>query len=66
MESRINKRATPSRGSAEETFNYKRTFRDDNGIPAVIGIAFGYCPESSASRRLITGVKRTLANTQTR
>ena len=39
-----------------EAFNYKRTLRDDDGIPAVIEVAFGYCPEGPPVRRIITGV----------
>jgi hypothetical protein len=31
-------------------------FRDDDGIPAVIEIAFGYIPKGRPSRRIITGV----------
>jgi DNA topoisomerase VI subunit B len=38
------------------SFSYKRTFRDDDGIPAVIEIAFGYCPDAPPRRRIITGV----------
>jgi DNA topoisomerase VI subunit B len=38
------------------TFNYKRTFRDDAGLPTVIEIAFGYCPSARPVRRLIAGV----------
>ena len=43
-------------GANLETFNYKRMLRDDDGIPAVIEIAFGYCPEEMRERRIITGV----------
>jgi DNA topoisomerase VI subunit B len=38
------------------SFSYKHTFRDDDGIPAVIEIAFGYCPDAPPKRRIITGV----------
>jgi DNA topoisomerase VI subunit B len=43
-------------GADLKTFNYKRTLRDDGGIPAVIEIAFGYCPKALPIRRIITGV----------
>jgi len=43
-------------GAHLETFNYKRMLRDDDGIPAVIEIAFGYCPNGTRERRIITGV----------
>jgi DNA topoisomerase VI subunit B len=40
------------------TFNYKRMLRDDAGLPTVIEVAFGYCPNPNARpiRRLIAGV----------
>jgi hypothetical protein len=43
-------------GADLKTFNYKRLLRDDAGLPTVIEIAFGYCPDAPATRRLITGV----------
>jgi DNA topoisomerase VI subunit B len=43
-------------GADLQTFNYKRILRDDDGIPAVIEIAFGYCPEGPPIRRIIPGV----------
>ena len=43
-------------GADLKTFNYKRMLRDDAGLPTVIEIAFGYCPEARPIRRLITGV----------
>jgi DNA topoisomerase VI subunit B len=43
-------------GVNPETFNYKRLLRDDDGIPAVIETAFGYCPDGPPQRRIITGV----------
>ena len=43
-------------GADLKTFNYKKTLRDDEGIPAVIEVAFGYCPNGPAERRIITGV----------
>jgi DNA topoisomerase VI subunit B len=39
-----------------ETFNYKRRFRDDNGVPAVIEVGFGFCPSGPPERRLVLGV----------
>jgi len=43
-------------GADLESFSYKRTLRDDDGIPAVIEVAFGYCPKGPPIRRIITGV----------
>jgi DNA topoisomerase VI subunit B len=43
-------------GADLETFNYKRTLRDDNGLPSVIEMAFAYCPNGLSTRRIITGV----------
>jgi len=43
-------------GADPNTFNYKRLVRDDAGLPTVIEIAFAYCPDAMATRRLITGV----------
>jgi DNA topoisomerase VI subunit B len=42
-------------GAEFQTFNYKRTLRDEGGVPAVIEIAFGYCPNAPSVRRIITG-----------
>jgi hypothetical protein len=43
-------------GVDPRTFNYKRTLCDDDGLPAVVEVAFGYCPEGFPERRIITGV----------
>jgi DNA topoisomerase VI subunit B len=43
-------------GADLETFKYRRTFGDRNGIPEVIEAAFGWCPDSAKQRRIITGV----------
>jgi DNA topoisomerase VI subunit B len=43
-------------GADLETFKYRRTFGDRNGIPEVIEAAFGWCPDSANQRRIITGV----------
>jgi DNA topoisomerase VI subunit B len=44
-------------GVEMESFNYSRTFDvTDDGVPCVVEFAFGWCPESEAERRLITGV----------
>ena len=43
-------------GADLRTFNYKRTLRTDEGVPAVVEVAFGYCPEELPARRIITGV----------
>jgi hypothetical protein len=37
------------------SFKYSKTLRDDDGIPAVVKIVFGYCANLK-SRRIITGV----------
>jgi DNA topoisomerase VI subunit B len=42
-------------GADLQTFQYKRVLRDDDGMPAVIEIAFGYCPNGEEERRIITG-----------
>jgi len=43
-------------GADPESFNYTKTLRTDDGIPAVIEMAFGYCPDARPVRRIITGV----------
>jgi DNA topoisomerase VI subunit B len=43
-------------GADLKTFNYKRVLRDDDGIPAVVEVAFGYCPKGSPIRRIVTGI----------
>jgi hypothetical protein len=43
-------------GAHAESFNYTKTLRTDDGIPAVVEIAFGYCPDAPPVRRIITGV----------
>jgi DNA topoisomerase VI subunit B len=45
-------------GARLETFQYKRFIRDDDGIPSVIELAFGYCPsgDDMLQRRIIAGV----------
>jgi hypothetical protein len=43
-------------GADPASFKYTRTLRDDDGIPAVVEVGFGYCPNSTAGRRMITGV----------
>jgi hypothetical protein len=45
-------------GARLETFQYKRFIRDDDGIPSVIELAFGYCPSDvdMLQRRIIAGV----------
>jgi DNA topoisomerase VI subunit B len=42
-------------GVNPETFNYRCMLRDDDGIPAVIETAFGYCPDGPPARRIIVG-----------
>jgi hypothetical protein len=43
-------------GSEEATFKYSRSFGDTHGIPDVVESAFGWCPDSTSGRRIITGV----------
>jgi len=43
-------------GVNPETLTYKRMFRNDEGVPAVIETAFGYCPDGPPKRRFIVGV----------
>jgi DNA topoisomerase VI subunit B len=43
-------------GAELRAFNYKRALRIDDGVPAVVEVAFGYCPEGPAVRRIINGV----------
>jgi hypothetical protein len=42
-------------GADPRSFNYKRLLCDNDGLPAVIEAAFGWCPEGDF-RRIITGV----------
>ena len=42
-------------GCQPESFNYKRTLGEQEGIPFVQETAFGYCPKGKG-RRLVTGV----------
>jgi hypothetical protein len=48
-------------GAALETFNYRRTVGEADGIPDVIETAFGYCPDGANERRIITGVNWSVA-----
>ena len=43
-------------GADLETFRYRRTFGETDGIPDVIETAFGWCPDGANKRRIITGV----------
>jgi DNA topoisomerase VI subunit B len=43
-------------GARLDTFQYKRALRDDDDNPAVVELAFGYCPRGPDERRIITGV----------
>jgi DNA topoisomerase VI subunit B len=42
-------------GADEETFKYKREFVVDGGVPQVVEVAFGYCPEGD-ERQIVAGV----------
>ena len=44
-------------GAHEKTFRYQSQIGDgEDGMPAVLETAFGYCPKDRTSRRIITGV----------
>jgi hypothetical protein len=43
-------------GADSASFKYTKTLRNDDGIPPVVEVGFGYCPNSTAGRRIITGV----------
>ena len=43
-------------GAALETFQYRRTVGETDGVPDVIETAFGWCPDGAKERRIITGV----------
>jgi hypothetical protein len=43
-------------GVSRETFEYKTAAFNWDGIPYLIEAAFGYCPEGSPVRRIITGI----------
>jgi hypothetical protein len=43
-------------GAELQAFRYKRNFGDTDGIPDVIETAFGWCPEGTNERRIITGL----------
>jgi DNA topoisomerase VI subunit B len=43
-------------GADLETFQYRRTVGETDGVPDVIEAAFGWCPDGADERRIITGV----------
>jgi DNA topoisomerase VI subunit B len=43
-------------GADLETFKYRRTVGETDGVPDVIEAAFGWCPGGAKERRIITGV----------
>jgi DNA topoisomerase VI subunit B len=43
-------------GANPQTFQYRRVAGETDGIPDVIETAFGYCPDGTAERRIITGL----------
>jgi hypothetical protein len=43
-------------GVAPESFDYKKAELEHDGGPYLIEFAFGYCPEGTGDRRIITGV----------
>ena len=48
-------------GAAPESFNYKRSEIECDGVPYLAEAAFGYCPEGADERRIITGVNWSVA-----
>jgi DNA topoisomerase VI subunit B len=45
-----------SAGAAPESFNYKKSEIEHDGVPYLAEAAFGYCPKGLNERRIITGV----------
>jgi hypothetical protein len=45
-----------SASAAAETFSYKRSEIEHDGVPYLAEAAFGYCPKGSNERRIVTGV----------
>jgi DNA topoisomerase VI subunit B len=45
-----------SAGAVAESFSYKRSEIEHDGVPYLAEAAFGYCPKGSNERRIITGV----------
>jgi DNA topoisomerase VI subunit B len=45
-----------SAGAAPESFNYKKSEIEHDGVPYLAEAAFGYCPKGINERRIITGV----------
>jgi DNA topoisomerase VI subunit B len=43
-------------GADSESFEYRLAAFDHNGIPYLVEAAFGYCPDWSPTRRIITGI----------
>jgi hypothetical protein len=43
-------------GVAPESFDYRKTEVEHDGLPYLIEFAFGYCPKGKDARRIITGV----------
>jgi DNA topoisomerase VI subunit B len=50
-----------SAGAAAESFSYKRSEIEHDGVPYLAEAAFGYCPEGADERRIITGVNWSVA-----
>jgi len=50
-----------SLGVAPETFDYRRTEFEHEGLPYLAEAAFGYCPEGADTRRVITGINWSVA-----
>ena len=43
-------------GADLRTFRYRRIFGETDGVPDVIELAFGWCPDGTNERRIITGL----------
>jgi hypothetical protein len=50
-----------SAGAAPESFNYRKSEIEHDGVPYLTEAAFGYCPKGINERRIITGVNWSVA-----
>jgi hypothetical protein len=50
-----------SAGAAPESFNYRKSEIEHDGVPYLAEAAFGYCPKGINERRIITGVNWSVA-----
>jgi hypothetical protein len=50
-----------SAGAAPESFSYRRSEIEHNGVPYLAEAAFGYCPKGINERQIITGINWSVA-----